>query len=371
VNIDPAAQLRHELRTPLNHIIGYAEMLLEELGETGKPELAAGLAALRGDARQLLALLNEVLARGRTGAPDLAAALGALGPPFERVRSAGDEARRLAVEAGGEALLADLDRIRSATERLGELLHHGGVPPAKERARESAGAATAGGAESRRAGTILVVDDNEDNRAMLARRLARQGYETLTAGGGQAALEEQLLEGVGASTTLLVTITRESTERLALVPGVRVWAPWHLPAGGLRSAFRRPSRQTMATRSTGAFAAGGARELRQPSACRLRRVRLDGAVLGDHALAERGQLGAAIDIAAGMGERDRLLEHRIENYKPLPGARVGHVQRARRGGKRPATADLLKQRHLASVNVGLKLTHFDLNRRDKNDPPVP
>src|SRR5262245_32535219 len=65
VSIDPAAQLRHELRTPLNHIIGYAEMLLEDLPAGAKPELAAGLSALRGDARQLLALLNEVLARGR------------------------------------------------------------------------------------------------------------------------------------------------------------------------------------------------------------------------------------------------------------------------------------------------------------------
>jgi class 3 adenylate cyclase len=189
VNIDPAAQLRHELRTPLNHIIGYTEMLLEELGETGKPELTAGLSALRGDARQLLALLNDVLARGKTGPPDLAAARGTLNPALERVRSAGEDVRRLAAEAGGEALLADVDRIRLATGRLGELLHHGGVPPARESARAPATAASAGGERPEHAGTILVVDDIEDNRAMLARRLARQGYEALTAAGGQAALD--------------------------------------------------------------------------------------------------------------------------------------------------------------------------------------
>jgi class 3 adenylate cyclase/CheY-like chemotaxis protein len=189
VSIDPAAQLRHELRTPLNHIIGYAEMLLEELGDTGKPELIAGLAALRVDARQLLALLNDVLARGQTGPPDLAAARGTLGPTLDRVRSAVETVRGQAAETGGDSLLADLDRIRSATLRLGELLRHGGVPPAEESAHEAAGAAPGGEQEPRHSGTILVVDDNEDNRAMLARRLTRQGYEVLTAAGGRAALD--------------------------------------------------------------------------------------------------------------------------------------------------------------------------------------
>ena len=64
MSIEPGAQLRHELRTPLNHIIGYTEMLLEELPAEDKLGLAAGLSALRTDARQLLTLLNEVLARG-------------------------------------------------------------------------------------------------------------------------------------------------------------------------------------------------------------------------------------------------------------------------------------------------------------------
>lgn len=38
-------------------------------------------------------------------------------------------------------------------------------------------------------GTLLVVDDNEANLDMLSRRLQRKGYTTLTAGGGQAALD--------------------------------------------------------------------------------------------------------------------------------------------------------------------------------------
>jgi len=184
VSIDPAAQLRHELRTPLNHILGYTELLLEELEGRDKPELAAGLTALRTDARQLLALLNEVLARGQAGPPDVAGARDTLRPLLERVRSATESLRR----QGGEASLRpDLDRIASAVERLDELLRHGGVAPAREDAR-GADAGDGAAAPAERRAVILVVDDNEDNRDMLARRLRRQGYEVLTAAGGGAAL---------------------------------------------------------------------------------------------------------------------------------------------------------------------------------------
>ena len=186
MSIDPGAQLRHELRTPLNHIIGYTELLLEELEAGDQPDLAASLAALRVDARQLLALLNEVLARGQTGQPDLAAARGTLSPPLDRIRAVGETLRRRAAEAGASARLADLDRIRAATERLDELLGRG---PASE---APAGAGTApepaAGEPAPARQVILVVDDSEDNRDMLARRLRRQGYEVQTATGGRAAL---------------------------------------------------------------------------------------------------------------------------------------------------------------------------------------
>jgi len=188
MSIDPAAQLRHELRTPLNHIIGYTELLLEELEDGDKPDLTAGFAALRADARQLLALLNEVLARGQTGPPDLAAARGSLGAPLERIRSAGEALHRRASEAGAGSLIPDLNRIRTATERLDALLRPGGGS-VQESARQAVSAESGSAQQAQRRGVILVVDDNEDNRDMLSRRLQRQGYEVLTAAGGRAALD--------------------------------------------------------------------------------------------------------------------------------------------------------------------------------------
>jgi adenylate cyclase len=191
VRIDPAAQLRHELRTPLNHIIGYTELLLEELADGGKPELTARLATLRAEARQLLTLLNDVLARGQAGPPDLAAARGTLGTPLERIRAETDALYRDASQAGAAAaaLLPDLERIRTASDRLAELLGAGGVVPDREAAGKTTSARSGSSPLAPSPPVILVVDDNEENRDMLARRLARQSYEVLSAAGGLAALQ--------------------------------------------------------------------------------------------------------------------------------------------------------------------------------------
>jgi adenylate cyclase len=189
VNIDPAAQLRHELRTPLNHVIGYAELLLEELADSGKPELSVGLGALRTDARRLLALLNDVLARGQAGPPDLAAARDTLAAPLERIRSAGEALHHQASQTNAVTLLPDLDRIRAATDRLVELLGHRGDTPDRVTSGAAAGARAGSNRPEVSRPVILVVDDNQENRDMLARRLARQGYETLSAAGGLPALQ--------------------------------------------------------------------------------------------------------------------------------------------------------------------------------------
>ena len=56
------ANMSHELRTPLSAIIGYSEMLEEEIGDTGDPGgLMTDMAKIKTNARHLLGLINDVL----------------------------------------------------------------------------------------------------------------------------------------------------------------------------------------------------------------------------------------------------------------------------------------------------------------------
>ena len=99
------AHARHELRTPLGHIIGYSEMLLEEVEDDRAQALAEPLRRLHQDARQLLARLNDLLA-----APPAGAALPALGPLLKQLVEPA-EALTAAAETAKRAAPADAPRI--------------------------------------------------------------------------------------------------------------------------------------------------------------------------------------------------------------------------------------------------------------------
>jgi class 3 adenylate cyclase len=197
------AHLRHELRTPLNHIIGYGEMLLEEIEPGGSAILAADLRGIHAHAQELLGLINDFLspARVEAGAVDLAHLPAELAGPVDRILTLGQTLRDRAVAESASDLLPDVERICAAAERLRTLIAQGvAPPPAHDRAADgpAAGAVarqepTAASAESAR---LLVVDDNEDNREMLARRLSRQGYATRVAASGRDALEALATEPV-------------------------------------------------------------------------------------------------------------------------------------------------------------------------------
>ncbi len=55
------ATMSHELRTPLNSIIGFTGIVLQELAGPLTPEQSKQLGMVRGSARHLLALINDVL----------------------------------------------------------------------------------------------------------------------------------------------------------------------------------------------------------------------------------------------------------------------------------------------------------------------
>ena len=59
---DFIANMSHELRTPLSAIIGYSEMMQEEIGDgADASELSPDLRKIEGNARHLLGLINDVL----------------------------------------------------------------------------------------------------------------------------------------------------------------------------------------------------------------------------------------------------------------------------------------------------------------------
>ena len=55
------ANMSHELRTPLSAVIGYSEMLEEEVEELGETTILTDLGKIKSNARHLLSLINDVL----------------------------------------------------------------------------------------------------------------------------------------------------------------------------------------------------------------------------------------------------------------------------------------------------------------------
>ncbi len=170
---DSLRTLRHELRTPINHIVGYADLILED-GEPGEG-LAAGLHAVKEVASRLLTAIAGVV----DGAGGDVPALSSLRPFVdELVGAAGALANGSVGRNAG-----DIERIRSATARLHDLVAAEAIAPSPDTQPATTGE-TAPGTEP----AVLVVDDDAANREVLHRRLARLGYRVIEASNGSEAL---------------------------------------------------------------------------------------------------------------------------------------------------------------------------------------
>jgi signal transduction histidine kinase/ActR/RegA family two-component response regulator len=118
------ASMSHELRTPLNAILGYAEILDEDLSAANMPGPASDAQRIRGAARHLLHLINEILdlSKIEAGRMDVAAdtfdAASAVREVIETVRPLADKnANALDI-----ALADDLGHVYTDSFKLNQCL---------------------------------------------------------------------------------------------------------------------------------------------------------------------------------------------------------------------------------------------------------
>jgi len=180
------AHLRHELRTPLNHIIGYSEMLLEDVVAADLAALGPGLRQVRHDARQLLDIINH-LTHAEAEEADFGRLSAEVAVPLRSVMTEVDRLRVAAERAGAERVALDLNRVASAAAALESAIRGGIVAqPATKTNTAVLSVPPAGGLNT---GVILIVDDNASNREMLGRRLEREGHQVQLAASGREALD--------------------------------------------------------------------------------------------------------------------------------------------------------------------------------------
>ncbi len=145
--VDARARLRHDLRTPLHQIIGYAELLEDEVRDAGQEKFVADLEKIRDAARKALEAVDEAV-------PSM---------PSPAVPTVFREP-----ETEAATLAAALDPERSTSLAPAPDPYLG--PPGPGAVR------------------LLVVDDNELNRDMLSRRLGSRGFAVEVAEDGERAL---------------------------------------------------------------------------------------------------------------------------------------------------------------------------------------
>ncbi|MFM1904383.1 MAG: Adenylate cyclase [Planctomycetota bacterium] len=184
------ASIGHELRSPLNHILGYAEIAIEDAEAAGLDRIAADLRRIHEAGRRLLTVIESTLAPAAMSITPVPPETidREVREPLDQIigytELVEEEAQALAL-AG---LAADAAKIRRAAQRLlGVVADRILTGPI-----ESSATPAAAGEEPLPAGEpgmILVVDDSEENREMLARRLKRLGHRVGLAADGREALE--------------------------------------------------------------------------------------------------------------------------------------------------------------------------------------
>ena len=120
------ASMSHELRTPLNAVLGFSELLREQLADALSERQRRYLANIHGAGEHLLTLINDILDLSKVEAgrmelhPELTTLDELASPVLAATREAAQRAKvRLDVEAGGDsAVYVDVGRTRQILYNL-------------------------------------------------------------------------------------------------------------------------------------------------------------------------------------------------------------------------------------------------------------
>jgi len=210
------SHLRHELRTPINAIIGYSEMIIEEIEEIEVDvEYLEKLEAIRECGSQLLVSINSYLNPSPSSPQlDLKKIIGDPQLKIELLKPTRlvlDHCQQLLLLVETE-FVTDIEKISIAAHKLlKEIadLDHVSLPGINDNYFEALSSETidslAGidliidsasllalnldSALDTSNYTILVVDDNPANRDLLARQVKAQGYKAVAAVNGRQAIK--------------------------------------------------------------------------------------------------------------------------------------------------------------------------------------
>lgn len=163
------AELRHTLRTPINHMIGYAELLLEDPQRPQESE--PYLTTILGCAQQVLTLVQRHLHSGDSDTASVE--IEALQVQSRSALHEALEAIEVLSRIETGRRIEDVDRIRFAAEEL--LSFAMGSLPVKVHAPRRP-APEVREPPAKIVAHFLIVDDSEVSREMLCRMLERRGH---------------------------------------------------------------------------------------------------------------------------------------------------------------------------------------------------
>ncbi len=200
------ADLRHDLRTPIGHIIGYSEMLDEELENSEFGGIIEKLKLIQAHGHQMSAFVDEKLGTQKKDSselnfPELRLELTAHLVEVNKLTTSLEhefEQKEL------DDLLHDIKNIQTANAAMSELIEDRIQSGNFEGLETVSITDTDVDVEKKEivvldsemlsrytiiSGDILIVDDNQSNRDLFKKRLERDGHNVNLASGGHEAIE--------------------------------------------------------------------------------------------------------------------------------------------------------------------------------------